>query len=85
MFSFSAIQNWLSEKDIENLSNGKWELDCPRMSLRRKSKKSKEIYNGSGYIIFNTDHTLKFKIYSKQQVGFEDIFADFDIYIFLGN
>jgi len=77
MTSFSCGQSWLSQNDVNSLLKGDWELDCPRMYLRRKSKKENDGYKGSGYIRFGSDKTLSFKMYSKQQSNLKDIFADF--------
>lgn len=71
MAHVSFFQSWLSQNDVNCLLQGDWQLDCPRMSLRRKSKKDSDAYTGSGYIRFGKEGTLSFKMYSKQQSDVE--------------
>jgi hypothetical protein len=73
MGHISFRESWLSQTDVNSLLKGDWELDCPRMSLRRKSKKDNDVYKGSGYIRFGKEGTLRFKMYSKQQSDVEPI------------
>lgn len=54
--------------EIEELKNGTWELDCPKMTLCKNSKKDVDVYKGGGYIRREPDGGLRFKLYSERQL-----------------
>lgn len=58
----------LQPDDIRELQNGIWELDCPKMFLRRMSEKDPDTYEGGGYIKRNQDGTLQFKLFDPEKV-----------------
>lgn len=64
----------LQPAEIEELRNGTWELDCPRMTLRKSAKNGIDVYEGGGYVKRTPDGDLRFKLYSARQLNFARIF-----------
>jgi len=65
----------LGAKELEELKNGTWQLDCPNMELRKKANSGEDVYLGGGYIRRNEDGELSFRLYSKRDVEFSHSFG----------
>jgi hypothetical protein len=56
---------WDSERD--DLKNGSWSVECPRMILKSRSKGTPATFSGLGYIKLVADGQLEFKLYTSRQ------------------
>lgn len=62
-------------KELEELQNGTWQLDCPNMKLSKKADSSEDVYFGGGYIRRKEDGELSFKLYSERNVELSSFFG----------
>ena len=53
----------LSKSELENLKHSLWEIDCPRVTVKRHSLQNPSVSNGSGFIKQVSNHQLIFKFY----------------------
>ena len=53
----------LSKPELENLKHSLWEIDCPRVTVKRRSLQNPFVSNGSGFIKQVSNHQLIFKFY----------------------
>ncbi len=53
----------LSTSDLEQLRQGNWEIDCPEMTLKRRSPDSPVTFSGAGYIKQSGSGHFVFKLY----------------------
>ena len=51
------------EDEIDDLRRGRWSIDCSRLELRQRGKKSL-IYSGPGFLRQDEDRRLFYKIYA---------------------
>lgn len=65
----------IKEKELEELKNGTWQLDCPNMKLSKKADSSEDVYFGGGYIRRKEDGELSFKLYSERNVELSNFFG----------
>jgi hypothetical protein len=57
----------LSTSELEDLRRGDWELDCPRMILRKRSSKKPATFYGAGFIKQYDDKRFIFKLYASRE------------------
>ncbi len=55
-------------EEIERLHTGTWEIDCPKMVLRKNDSTVEDIYQGAGYIKYTTEGELLFKLYTNHRI-----------------
>jgi len=56
------------EEEIAKLRTSSWEIDCPKMVLRKNDSTVEDIYQGAGYIKYTTEGELLFKLYTDRRI-----------------
>lgn len=64
-----------SEDEIEDLRHGRWSIDCSRLELQQRGKKS-PIYSGPGFLRQDEDRRLVYKIYAAGPFEPRDFWSD---------
>ncbi len=62
----------LNEGDLKEISLLKWQLDCPRMTVKSRKKQSPETFYGAGRIFFTPDGLLTFECFSHRSRNPQD-------------
>jgi len=60
----SNIPPEFKESDLEEIRLLKWHLECPRMTVKSRAKKTPATYYGAGRVFFTNDGSLQFECYS---------------------
>lgn len=65
----------LGEDEIEDLRHGRWSIDCSRLELRPRGKRSL-IYSGPGFLRQDEDRRLAYKIYVAGPPELQDFWSN---------
>jgi hypothetical protein len=65
----SSMPPDLKEGDLKEISLLKWQLDCPRMTIKLRKKLSPETYYGAGRIFFTPEGSLAFECFSHREMN----------------
>lgn len=57
----------LREDELVDIGLHEWQLDCPRMTVKSRSKAARATYYGAGRILFSPTGTLSFECYSHRE------------------
>lgn len=55
------------EADLEKIRLLEWQLECPRITVKSRAKKSPATYYGAGRVFFVNDGSLRFECYSHRE------------------
>jgi hypothetical protein len=57
----------LREDELVDIGLHKWQLDCPRMTIKSRNKEARATYYGAGRIRFNPTGVLSYECYSHRE------------------
>ncbi len=63
----------LSNSELTELRNVTWQIDCPRMILRRKTATAPMLFYGPGFLSRSFEGLLRFKLYSSRKIPAEEL------------
>lgn len=65
----SASPPSLKKGELDELLAMNWRIDCPKMRLKSKRRKDSEVHSGGGEIRLDSQHRLRFRLYSYRQLN----------------